>query len=130
MNGNRLLTLKGINYWYLAAAIGINVLWSLSLALVVSILFLKQVQAGAAMVQILLIVAAFAGPFLVGWLTGRMAGDGRGPSYGVYGSLGSVMILLLLALPTGLLGIMMIMVSIAGGLNGGLFSLHGRYPRR
>jgi hypothetical protein len=126
MSLKRLLNLKGINLWYLASAVALNLFWTISMALIISMLFLKQYQGGASTVQLLLMVATFLGPFLIGWIVGAMAADGRGPTYGVYGSLGSIVVLVIVALPTGLLGIMLIVAAFSGGFNGGLFSIRQR----
>ena len=123
MSLKRLLDLKGLNLWYLASAIALNLFWTLLVALFVSMLFIKQIKSGVSTVQMILMVVTFLGPFLIGWLVSSMAADGRGPTYGVYGSLGSIIVLVLVALPVGMLGIMLVFIAVAGGLNGGLFSL-------
>ena len=123
MSLKRLLDLKGLNLWYLASAIALNLFWTLLVALFVSMLFIKQIKSGVSTVQMILMVVTFLGPFLIGWLVSSLAADGRGPTYGVYGSLSSVVVLVLVALPTGLLGVMLVVAAISGGLNGGLFSL-------
>jgi hypothetical protein len=126
MSINRLLSLKGINGWYFFASVAINLFWTLGLSTLVYLLFLKQMQTGVAIVQLIVIVATFLGPFIIGWVVGNMAADGRGPTYGVWGTAGSVLVLALVALPTGVMGIMMIICAVAGGLNGGIMSLSRR----
>jgi hypothetical protein len=123
MSFNRLFNIKGLNTWYLASAIGLNLLWTLLMSLVLSTIFLKQANASIAAFQLSIMIGSFLGPFLVGWVVGKLAADGRGPTYGVYGSLGSIVILAIVALPTGLLGLMLMIAAFSGGLNGGLFSL-------
>lgn len=126
MSFQRLLNLKGLNYWYLASAIALNLFWTLLIALVISLLLLKQFSADSSIFQLGLMAVTFVGPFLVGWIVGAMAADGRGPTYGVYGSFGSILILVIVALPTGVLGLMLIIAAFSGGVNGGLFSIRGR----
>jgi len=66
---------------------------------------------------------------LGGYFAGKIAADGRGPAYGVYGSLGSVAVFLYVLLSSGgILGIMVAASAVFGGLNGGLFSV--RKPKR
>jgi hypothetical protein len=66
---------------------------------------------------------------LGGYIFGKLAGDGRGLTYGVVGSSGSVVLCLILVLPSGgLLGIMLAVISIAGGINGGLLCLRNYRP--
>lgn len=127
MNLNQLMRLKDINYWFLASAIALNVFWSLMLTVVFSLLFLRGVQGGETLIQVLMIAVSFLGSFLVGWIVGLLAADGRGPIYGIYGSFGSIAVLSVVAVPAaGLLGLMMIVVALAGGFNGGMLSIRGR----
>ena len=126
MNAKQLFTLKGINYWYLASAVALNLFWTLGFGLLVTNLFLQQMQANSETFQLILLAASFIGPFLIAWLIGRMAGDGRGPTYGIYGSFGRAVVLGVVALPSGLVGLMLIVAAIAGGLNGGMLSLRNR----
>jgi len=123
MNFSWLFNLKDINFWYLASVVALNVIWTLGFGLAVSYLLIEQAGTNTGTFQLILLAASFIGPFLIGWLVGRMAADGRGPTYGFYGSLGSVGVLLVVALPSGLIGIMLIVAAIAGGLNGGMLSI-------
>lgn len=123
----RIMNLKGINFWYLASGIALNLFWTMVIAMLFSALFLKQAPGGeGGLMAVLLMLLIFLGPFIIGWIVGNMAADLHGPTYGVYGSLGSAIVLLIAALPTGFTGIMLIIAAIAGGLNGGLLSLRGR----
>jgi hypothetical protein len=126
MNWKQLFNLRGTNLWLIAAGVGWNAIWSF-VTLFVGYRVLGLTSAVSA-VQLGLMVSAFVGPFLGGWLTGRMAADGRGPTYGVIGSLGSVGLILVTILPTGILGLLVAIVALAGGLNGGLLS-GDRRPR-
>ena len=128
MNWKRLVDLRGTNLWLIAAAVGCNVIWT-SLTLFIGVFVLDSSESAILIVQLGLIVSEFLGPLLSGWLIGRMAADGRGPTYGVIGSLGSVGLILFMLLPTGIIGLMVAVVALAGGLNGGLLS-EGRRRRR
>jgi hypothetical protein len=75
-------------------------------------------------------VSMFIGAFLIGWLIGRWADDWRGPTYGLISSLGSVGLILLIILPAGVLGVLVAIMALVGGLNGGLVSLKRRAPPR
>jgi hypothetical protein len=127
MNWQQLFNLRGTNLWLIGSSIGLNVIWTF-FSLFVGFRILSQAEEAVAIVQVGLMVSAFIGPFLGGWLTGKVAGDGRGPTYGVIGSLGSVMLILITLLPTGILGLMIAAVALAGGFNGGMFS-EGRRSR-
>ena len=69
-------------------------------------------------------IAEFTGPFLIGWVCGWLAFDDRGPTYGVIGALGSVLIILITLLASGLIAVLLTIVALAGGFNGGLLSLY------
>lgn len=122
-----ILRTKGVNFWYLVSAMALNLFWTYIGSLSISLAFLQRSGGNENWMPILLLVAAFAGPFLIGWMIGRLAGDNRGPTYGLYGSLGSAVLLAVASLQFGLMGIMLITASIAGGLNGGLLSLRRRH---
>lgn len=126
MNARWLFNLKGINYWYLASAIVLNLFWTLGAGLVLTMLVQEEALSDDGNIQLILLVVSFIGPFVIGWLIGQMAADGRGPTYGLFGSFGSVGVLLSAALPSGIVGLMMIVVAIAGGLNGGMASIRRR----
>lgn len=126
MSARWLFNLKGINLWYLASAIALNLFWTLGAGLVISAQFAEQSQSDPGNFQLILLIVSFIGPFLIGFLIGRMAADGRGPTYGLFGSFGSVGVLLAAALPSGVVGLMMIVAAIAGGLNGGMTSVRNR----
>jgi hypothetical protein len=63
---------------------------------------------------------------LIGWLCGRLAYDHRGPTYGIVGAMGSVAIILLTLLANGWIAIILSIVALAGGFNGGTLSSYRR----
>jgi hypothetical protein len=116
---NRLFNLQGLNYWLVAAGVGANLIWMFLTLLVAYI----GVASGAHMttpVQLGVLLSAFGGPFLIGFGLSRMAGDGRGPTYGLVSSLSALALAVIVLVPTGVLGVMVAFVILAGGLNGGL----------
>lgn len=126
MDFKDLFNLKGINYWHLANAAGLNLLWTGAI-LVFTLYFLEKAPDTAAILQSGLILGIFIGTLGIGWLVGKMAADQRGPTYGVIGSLASTALIIFLILPSGgILGLLLIFVALAGGLNGGLLSIKAR----
>lgn len=118
---------RGINFWHLANSVGWNILWT-GASLLIIFFGLGKSQQGFLLLQIGLMVSIFVGPLIAGFLFGHLAADGRGLTYGVVGSLGSVVLSLIFILPSGgFLGLMLAVIAIAGGLNGGLLSLR-RHP--
>jgi len=127
MNWKALFNLRGINFWWLASGIGLNLSW----AVVVLLFVFRVLSVGIDTVenmQLVLMVGFFLGPLLIGWLIGRWADDGRGPTYGLIASFGSLALILFVVLPSGPLGLLVAAVALAGGLNGGLLSQRRRRP--
>lgn len=128
MNWQRMFRLQGLNYWLVFSVFGWNLLTGFAF-LMLSFQVLKFEQGGFEIIQILLIIGAFLIAALGGYFAGKIAGDGRGPAYGVYGSLGAVAVFLYVLLSSGgLLGIIVAVSAVLGGLNGGLMSV--RNPNR
>jgi hypothetical protein len=128
MNWQKIFQLRGLNYWLIASAFGWNMLAGIGL-LILGFQVLRLEQGGFEIFQMLLIIGAFFIAALGGYFAGKIAGDGRGPAYGVYGSLGGVAVFLYVLLSSGgLLGIIVAASAVFGGLNGGLMSV--RISRR
>jgi hypothetical protein len=125
LNWKALFDIRGINYWLLGSGIGLNLIWTF-MTLMISYGLLNGNPRAVSTVQIGMMLSILAGNFVVGWLMGRMADDNRGPTYGLISSLGSLILIIFVVLPTGIVGLMVAVMAIAGGLNGGLFSLRRR----
>lgn len=119
MNWNRLFNLQGLNLWLVAAGVGANLIW-MFITLLVAYLGVAGGEHMTTPVQLGLLVSSFGGPFLVGFGLSRLAGDGRGPTYGLVSSLSALALAVVVLVPTGILGVMVAFVILAGGLNGGL----------
>ncbi len=129
MNWKALIDLRGLNYWLLASAVSLNLLWTFGVLAIVFRVLTINAQS-VANVQVGLMMGIFIGAFVIGWLIGKWAGDNRGPTYGLIGSLGSVGLVLFVVLPAGVLGLLVAIMALAGGLNGGLASLKRQAPPR
>ena len=129
MNLKRLMNTKGISFWLLASGIGLNLIYLAGLLLLLSLFSGGAAEAaGTDWIQPLLLLACLLGPFVIAWVITGMAGDGRGPTYGIYGSFGAAVPLVLLFLYTRfIIVLLMLVVFLAGGFNGGIF---GEYMRR
>ena len=129
MSWREILSLKGTNLWHIANSVGWNILWT-SASLLITSYTLERVPEAAAIFQNGLMVSVFLGSLTAGFVLGKLADDGRGMTYGVIGSLGSVALALFIVLPSGgILGLMLAIIAIAGGLNGGLLSLRKSSPK-
>jgi hypothetical protein len=119
VNWKKLFDPRGTNLWLTASGIGLNVIWTLG-ALTFTTLVLGAGERSATPIQAGLLLSAYLGPFLSGWLMARMAGDRRGPTYGAVGSLGSLLLWVVTLIPAGgLLGLMAAVLALAGGITGG-----------
>ena len=121
MNFKQIFNPKGTNYWIIAMAFAANLLLAFFILLFSFVALDFDVQKSDA-VQVGLMLAFFIGPFMVGWISGWIAFDDRGPTYGVLGSLGSVIAILVTLLASGVFAILIAIVAIAGGFNGGTLS--------
>lgn len=125
MNLSEIFNFRGINLWHIASSAGMNLLWTGG-SLFFTFYFLGKSEIAMPIVQLGLMISVFIGSLLAGFIFGRLAADGRGPTYGVIGSLGSVSLSIFLVLPSGgILGLMLAVIALAGGLNGGLISMRG-----
>lgn len=122
MNLKNIFNLRGINGWHLANTLGWNFLGS-GLVLMTTLYFLEKNPTATGFYQVFLLIGIFMVSLTGGLLFGRLAADNRGLTYGVLGSFVSVALSLFLVLPSGgILGAMLVIIALAGGLNGGLLS--------
>ena len=128
MDFKRLMNTKSLSFWLLASAIGLNLIYQVVLLIVINLgIETSNQAAGVDLLQVFVLLASLIGPFVIAWIITGMAGDGHGPTYGVYGSFGAAVPLLFALLTTrSILVLLMIVIVLAGGLNGGIF---GEYMR-
>jgi len=128
MNLKRLIDVHDLNWWLVLSGIGCNFI----LMAVVSWGAASVLRGGEAMAgvsQIILMMGTLLATIFTGFLTGWMA-QGNGTTYGLVCSIGNLVIVVF-ALPPGIFALLLAVVALAGGLNGGLLSewWHKR-PRR
>ncbi len=121
MNLNRIFNLKGVNFWLLASGIGLNLI-AVMLYLTAGYFSLVREQGVSLWIELFLALGAFLAPFLIGLVLALWAGDGRGPTYSVYGSFGGVAPLVVVAVPNGIFGILLLLFWLLGGVNGGMLA--------
>lgn len=131
MDFKRLMNTKGLSFWLLASAIGLNLIYQVVLLIVINLgISSSNASSGADLLQVFVLLASLIGPFLIAWIITGMAGDGRGPTYGVYGSFGAAVPLVFALLTTqSILVLFMIVIVLAGGLNGGIFGEYMRHRK-
>lgn len=117
-----LINPTGLNYWLIASGVGLNLIFTFMTLYLTFYGLIVEPQAIEG-TQLVLMVMIFLSNLLTGWLIGWMADDNRGPSYGLISSLGSVGLIVAVVLPTGILGLLLAVVALAGGINGSVLSL-------
>lgn len=129
MNLKSFFNPKGTNLWHVASSFLLNFLWT-GASLVFAYYFLQKSANAGGFLQLGVMISVFLGALIAGYLFGTLAADGRGPVYGTLGSLGSVTLsLFFFTTVGGILGIMLAVLALAGGINGGLLSLR-RPPKK
>jgi hypothetical protein len=120
-NFKSLFNVRDTNTWILALSIVANIVWSFFI-LIMGFYILDVSEGLPGRVQIGLMLAEFTGAFLIGGFCGWLAFDDRGPTYGVIGGLGSVLMIIITLGASGGIAFMLSIVSLAGGFNGGALS--------
>ena len=125
MNWKEIFTLQGISY----LMVFLVTLWTTVCDYVLLSISYQLAGWGGKQVIAVALLGLMASVFLValigGYFGGRIAQDRRGPAYGVYGSLVSVIMILYTILPN-VAAIPVALAALLGGFNGGLFSLRRR----
>ena len=130
MDFKRLMNIKGLSMWLLASAIGLNFIYQIILLFVTGGIGATSAATGADVMQVIVLLASLVGPVLIGWAITGMAGDGRGPTYGVYGAFGEAVPLAFAFFSTrSIFILLMIVVVLAGGFNGGILGEYMRHRK-
>jgi hypothetical protein len=118
VNRKSLFDVRGANGWIIALGVAANLLWSF-FTLIIAFYILDVSGGTIETVQVGLLLSEFIGPLIIGWFCGWLAFDDRGATYGVVGALGSVLMILLTLLASGVIAILLSIAALAGGFNGG-----------
>ncbi|NLE83050.1 MAG: hypothetical protein GX603_00870 [Chloroflexi bacterium] len=118
MKLSRMLNLRGTKYAYLALAMVLNIAWAL---LFFSLVDTMMLRFGEAMqgVDTTLMLGIFLGSLTIGFLITLLAKDRRGPTYGIYGGIAGLVVIVLMTWKSGLLSALVGFMAIFGGINGG-----------
>jgi hypothetical protein len=128
MNLRDLIDLRNLNIWLAVSALGCGVIAMVVVAIgVPALVGGREVIVGIG--QFLLLLLTFGAMFLVAMLTGRIARE-NAVTYGLICSAGAV-IVIIAAMPFGIVTLLLVLIAIAGGLNGGMvMERQNRRPRR
>ena len=109
---------RGTKYAYLVLAMVLNVAWAL---LFFSLMDTMMLRYGELMqgVDTTLMLGIFLGALTIGFLITLVAKDRRGPTYGIYGGIAGLVVIVLMTWKSGLLAALVGFMAIFGGINGG-----------
>jgi tryptophan-rich sensory protein len=109
---------RGTKYAYLGLAMLLNIGWAL---LFFSLMDSMMLRYGELMqgVDTTLMLGIFLGALTIGFLVTLLAKDRRGPTYGVYGGLAGLVVIVLMTWKSGLLAPLVGFMAVFGGINGG-----------
>ncbi len=109
---------RGTKYAYLVLAMFLNVAWAL---LFFSLMDSMMLRYGELMqgVDTTLMLGIFLGALPIGFLITLVAKDRRGPTYGIYGGIAGLVVIVLMTWKSGLLAALVGFMAIFGGINGG-----------
>ena len=109
---------RGTKYAYLILAMVLNIAWAL---LFFSLMDTMMLRYGELMqgVDTTLMLGIFLGALTIGFLITLVAKDRRGPTYGIYGGMAGLVVIVLMTWKSGLLAALIGFMAIFGGINGG-----------
>lgn len=109
---------RGTKYAYLVLAMVLNIAWAL---LFFSLMDSMMLRYGELMqgVDTTLMLGIFLGALTIGFLITLVAKDRRGPTYGIYGGIAGLVMVVLMTWKSGLLAALVGFMAIFGGINGG-----------
>ena len=118
MKLSRMLDFRGTKYAFLILAMILNIAWALIFFSLVDSLLLRygEVMQG---VDTTLMLGIFLGSLTIGFLITMLAKDRRGTTYGIYGGIAGLVVIVLMTWKSGLLAALVGFMAIFGGLNGG-----------
>lgn len=118
MKITKMLDPRGTKIAYLVLAMVLNVAWALLFFSMMDNVILRY----GAIVQGIdtsLMLGIFLGSLSIGFFITALAKDHRGPTYGIYGGIAGLVVIVLMTWQSGLLSALVGFMAIFGGINGG-----------
>lgn len=115
---NRILDPHGTKIAYLLLSMISNVAWALSFFSLVDSLVLRYGDRMTG-VDTTLMLGIFLGSLTIGYIVAWIAKDRRGLTYGIYGGLAGLIVIVLMTWKSGLLAVLVGLMAVFGGYNGG-----------
>ena len=118
MKLRRMLDPRGTKIAYLGLAMVANIVWAIAFFSLVDSLMLRygELMQG---VDTTLMLGIFLGSLTIGFVVTQIAKDRRGPTYGIYGGIAGMVVIVLMTWKSGLLSALVAFMAIFGGINGG-----------
>ena len=109
---------RGPKIAYLVLAMLANIAWAIAFFSLVDSLMLRygELMQG---VDTTLMLGIFLGSLSIGFVVTQIAKDRRGPTYGIYGGIAGMVVIVLMTWKSGLLSALVAFMAIFGGINGG-----------
>lgn len=109
---------RGTKIAYLGLAMVANIVWAIAFFSLVDSLMLRygELMQG---VDTTLMLGIFLGSLTIGFVVTQIAKDRRGPTYGIYGGIAGMVVIVLMTWKSGLLSALVAFMAIFGGINGG-----------
>ncbi len=118
MKLTKILDPRGTKIAYLILAMVLNVAWALLFFSMMDSMLLRYGEAVQG-IDTSLMLGIFLGALSIGFLITILAKDRRGPTYGIYGGIAGLVVIVLMTWRNGLLSALVGFMAIFGGINGG-----------
>ena len=118
MKLNQILDFRGTKYQFIILSMVLNIAWAL---IFFSLMDTMMQRYGDAMqgVDTSLMLGIFLGSLSIGFLMTLFTKDRRGATYGIYGGIAGLVVIVLMTWRSGLLAPLVGFMAIFGGINGG-----------
>ncbi|MBP7213689.1 MAG: hypothetical protein KBA03_05595 [Anaerolineaceae bacterium] len=118
MKITKMLDPRGTKIAYLILAMVLNIAWALVFFSLMDSMLLRYSEVVQG-IDTSLMLGIFLGSLSIGFLITALAKDRRGPTYGIYGGIAGLVVIVLMTWQSGLLSALVGFMAIFGGINGG-----------
>lgn len=120
---------RGLKLWIVILAMVINLTLTGLFFMAVNAVLIQQGGAFDGL-DIALMLGEFMIAILIGYSIALLANDQRGPTYGVYGAIVSLIVITVIMYQSGLLTVLVAAIALLGGYNGGMIGERTNLNRR
>jgi hypothetical protein len=120
---------RGTKTAFLLLSMAAQVAWVLAFFSIIDSLVLRMGESLNG-VDTTLMLGIFLGEAVIGYFISSLAKDRRGMTYGVYGGLAALLVIVLMTWRSGLLAVLVGLMAVLGGYNGGFLAEMMRISRQ